>query len=808
MSSLEQRKADLAKDQERVDRILKENRYGIADLFEGCMDVRHDAFDFSDKPDIVEWAEANIYLPEGVSDDPGLFVAEEFQKEFLRLAVDSMTQRLVIEKSVQIGYSLLSVIVILYTITVLGKPVAYVTHNDEELKSWLKKYYNPFWKKEAGNEVLWPLLRPRNQDEDKDTLAQRMYANGVTVYFRSAGSDDAGRGFRAWLVLIDEADANTFVGINKGSGKQGDFIEILQGRMTRYTGSGRLVIGGSPTDEEQSNIHRKHGNTDKREWFVPCPFCSGAITLDKEDPADRTKWTFVSSPDEVEPAGYQPIRFGDNESTYGYKFELDQSNHAVLQVPYLCEFNEHHYIPEIDVRGYKWRAWQDRKGQWRPTAEGGEWKRGKRAVDWDQIRERINEDTGEKEIIRSHVKPRYIGLHMWAGMNKSVPRNDTVSQFLEAKRGGPSDLQTFENNQLGKPFRKHYAYREITAEQLAGKTVNYPAHVPDDVFVLVAGVDAQTGGAKANARLEVSIYGFDRFGTRYLIGHFVIEGMPYGPESNRALDKLLDRPFYNRNGHPFVVAASCHDVGNDPGDRGAKYCQARTLAGKLRFAVRGLPDQSGKEQKTLVNRPAPEKASTTRFAVYWVDTLKAKNKLNEALQKGHDFGGIFFPWSARHVDLFFEGLTCEEKRIYKTGFKWMPTGSLSGEPLDCAVYAHVAFVLLQQTSLVWAHIDEIADKLGCPLELSLKGDPYSSEGDKSIQAANVRTQQSVVTTPMAPEGMPSIEAMAASLFAKKAIQDPHQMGAPAQAPRAAPRPAMGSKARPFGGRPSSGRSRY
>jgi hypothetical protein len=81
MSPLEQRRAELAKDEARVALILAENRYGIADLFEGCLAVRDDAFDFSDKPDIVEWAEANLTIPEGVSDEPGPFVAEEFQKE-------------------------------------------------------------------------------------------------------------------------------------------------------------------------------------------------------------------------------------------------------------------------------------------------------------------------------------------------------------------------------------------------------------------------------------------------------------------------------------------------------------------------------------------------------------------------------------------------------------------------------------------------------------------------------------------------------------------------------------------------------
>ncbi|WP_336488301.1 phage terminase large subunit family protein [Methylobacterium nigriterrae] len=140
-----------------------------------------------------------------------------------------------------------------------------------------------------------------------------------------------------------------------------------------------------------------------------------------------------------------------------------------------------------------------------------------------------------------------------------------AAEYLELHHE-PERLKTFHNTLLGLPWSE--SVETTTPDALAARVEAFGLNVrtpdgealdlPEAVLLLTCGVDVQPD------RLEVVIYGWDREGTAYALGHFVIWGNVLEGPVWRELDELL----LQRWKHPLGGALGLEATSVDSGDGG------------------------------------------------------------------------------------------------------------------------------------------------------------------------------------------------------------------------------------------------
>lgn len=436
------------------------------------------------------------------------------------------------------------------------------------------------------------------------------------------------------------------------------------------------------------------------------------------------------------------------------RFKWTADDGRVTACWYECE----HCDRRIDE--HPWKAWMDARGEWAATATA--------------------------------KRPGLRGYHIWAGMSLHPGAGwvQLAQEFLEAKAEGPEKLKPFINTQLGEPWDEQTG-PSASADGLAARLEPYPAEVPDGVVGLTAGVDVQTGKKSdgLEERLEVSVWGFGRRGESWLIGHYVIPGEPLSPESEAALDELLDRRWKGQDGREFVIQATAIDLGGHFTDRVKDYC--RTRAKKNRWAVKGRNSKLGTRSGSVWPRKASRKDGDTW---YMLDTQLCKDILDRKLRVEPAPGAAHVHLPLAVPDAYLDGLTAERVKISRSGARhWEPKKKGAyAEPWDCAVYATAALFGLQATSAKFRDMSKLADALGIP-----HPEPYSGP-DLSAQAVeravahgeSVQRGQRVDASPDAgrPNGAAPSQAPAPSSAAAATprVARPQTAGAEARRPRLAP----------------------
>lgn len=153
----------------------------------------------------------------------------------------------------------------------------------------------------------------------------------------------------------------------------------------------------------------------------------------------------------------------------------------------------------------------------------------------------------------------------------------------------PDRHRTFRNTLLGEPWAE--SVDQTTPDQLAarveaiGLNTTTPdggaLKIPAAVLLLTAGVDVQPD------RLEAVVYGWDRLGTAFALGHFVIWGNTQEGIVWRELEELLLQRWDHPLGGRITIEATCVDSG-DGGTVEAVYafCWPRLSRGVM--AIKGL----------------------------------------------------------------------------------------------------------------------------------------------------------------------------------------------------------------------------
>lgn len=323
------------------------------------------------------------------------------------------------------------------------------------------------------------------------------------------------------------------------------------------------------------------------------------------------------------------------------------------------------------------------------------------------------------EWIATAPKVKTAGFHISELYSVWSTWSDMAINFLEAKKN-PETLKTFINTSLGESWEEKG--QSINYEDLLDRRLNYDINtIPEDVMVLVAGVDTQKD------RLEISLVGFARDYECYVIDHRIFWGDPNAAQVWNDLDDFLKKRFQTESGRIIPISCTCIDSGGHHTNQVYQFTKPRQA--RRVFAIKGLSVAG----KPIANKPTF--VGKNRAVLYGVGTDQAKELIYGRLAVEPDKATLHF--AADLDEEYFKQLTAE-KRIttFTRGKKQMVWKQIRprNETLDCLVYSFAAIYILNPN---W---DSIETKI-----LNQSADPVKNNQSQRNNA-NIRPGRNFVNS--------------------------------------------------------------
>lgn len=282
-----------------------------------------------------------------------------------------------------------------------------------------------------------------------------------------------------------------------------------------------------------------------------------------------------------------------------------------------------------------------------------------------------------------------------------TPLSDGVKDFLNVKKN-PEQLRVWTNTYLGETWEDQ---GERVDDWALAERREPLEPIPDDVLVLVAGVDCQDN------RLEISVIGLGRDDESYVLSHETLYGDPSTPQLWTSLETKLFRQYETESGRQMAIRAACVDSGGHFTNSVYAFCKKHT--GRRVFAIKGV----GGEGKPIAGRPSKSNVAKCPLFPVGVNTVK---ELLFARMRIQEQGAGYIHFSEDLSDEYFKQLTAEKivTRFHK-GFKrreFIKTRPRN-EALDCFVYALAAY------AIVGINVNSLADRIEAQEPSEPKSEP-------------------------------------------------------------------------------------
>ena len=285
---------------------------------------------------------------------------------------------------------------------------------------------------------------------------------------------------------------------------------------------------------------------------------------------------------------------------------------------------------------------------------------------------------GEWEATKTPNNPKWVGFHLNELYSPWVQLDEMVARFLEAKRL-PENLKAFINTALGETWEEQGESPE--PNDLLARCEDYsPDTIPNDVVLLTAGIDTQ------DDRLEIEVLGWGPEYETWNVDYQIFEGNPAGPAVWQQLNDYLKRTFKREDNRPLRVKSACIDSGGHYTQEVYKW--ARGYKHDARLVIRAIKGQAG------VGRPIINRGKT-EAQIVGVDSAKERIYNHLGID---ELGPGYCHFPLERDAIYFEQLTAEKKITkFNKGFPytaWVNANKARNEALDCRVYAHAAYELI------------------------------------------------------------------------------------------------------------------
>lgn len=695
--------------------------HSLLALKAGVADLRDGILQPPPWRDPEDWFLEHIDLPKTKTERAGKLRLTGYQREFIRLYFDPATDEIDVTKGTRVGMSLLISAMMCYIIVYLGESVTIIQPTDADAQAYYKERIEPMFEM---CQALGALRRKPKRRESQDTESYILFSNGAELRILGAASDDNFRRYGSKHNFGDEYSANAW---KKKAGSQGSKADLFMERGGEYA-QPKMTLISSPTIVGDCNTTERHAKSDKQEPFNACPHCEEM----------------------------QVLEWGEKDTPYGFKL-VRGADGFVQEVYYECR---HCHTP---IREH------DRFDEPR-VIRGREIFSHKEYLD----------ATTEYRVSKNWEVPGRRGMYIpqWLSPNAQASWRKLGQSFLN-KHKDPEERKTWVNNVMG------IAYDDMSTTALSSSELTrmcrpYPAEVPDDVAVLVMGVDTQTNKEGNHleelASREATVVGFNRYGQARVIGHWIVEGAPGDPSADNRLRDIINRRFRKRDGKELAIIATAIDLGGHYADETRAFAASFPKSRNV-WAIKGRNNTKGTRSATIWPRKV-SRSTKTGSQFYVIDSQLARDAVFRLVQMRGDTAMWVPDALLAMMPDYLDKLMCEERKKLKTGWYWQPKKSCRAEEVwMCLAYAYAALKGLQASYKGWRDLNLAADTLGIP---KVPHDPVTGElhadyaGDDLSAHAIERTKNLLV--------------MAASAATAPVMPIPRKARAQAVEQRAVPNP--------------------
>ena len=221
---------------------------------------------------ISEWADAYRYLSPESSAVSGKYRTDyaPYQKEIMDVFNDPNIERVVWQKSAQVGATEILNNVIGYYIHMQPSPILVMQPTLQMAQAYSKE-------KLANMLRDTPVLRAKiNEPKSKDssnTVLSKKFEGGTTLNMVGSNSAASVASRAVRILCIDEVDR-----MEASVGSEGDPV-LLASKRTQTFFNKKIYLCSTPTVKGISRIEAAFEESDQRYYYVPCPECNHKQTL-------------------------------------------------------------------------------------------------------------------------------------------------------------------------------------------------------------------------------------------------------------------------------------------------------------------------------------------------------------------------------------------------------------------------------------------------------------------------------------------------------------------------------------------------
>ncbi len=224
---------------------------------------------FAPPPDLTcsQWADQYRQLSAESSSEPGQWKTHPFQRAVLDAISDPKVRRVVVKACTQVIKTEAILNGIGYFAHMDPGPILVLQPRDADAKAFSKERIAPMIRDTPALRGIFAEGKGRVAD---NTIEQKMFRGGMLA-IASAGSAPnlARRAIR--FLFCDEVDKYV-------STQEGNPISLARKRLATFRHRAKEILTCSPTFEG-SEIDRAYSQSDKREYYVPCPKCGHMQSL-------------------------------------------------------------------------------------------------------------------------------------------------------------------------------------------------------------------------------------------------------------------------------------------------------------------------------------------------------------------------------------------------------------------------------------------------------------------------------------------------------------------------------------------------
>lgn len=217
---------------------------------------------------LSQWAEANIYLPEGQSARAGnRWRNWPYMVEIMDSIQDPEVMRVTVMKPARVGYTKTLMAALGATAATDPCPIILLVPTDDDAKGYAVDELEPMFE---ASPALDGLLR-KGRNDGRNTLTRKALLGGGSIKILAARSPRNLRRHDAKKLFCDEIDAMEVT-------KEGDPLALAEMRTFAHADR-KIVMGSTPTEEDVSKIDKTYKESDQRIFEVPCPHCGSFFEI-------------------------------------------------------------------------------------------------------------------------------------------------------------------------------------------------------------------------------------------------------------------------------------------------------------------------------------------------------------------------------------------------------------------------------------------------------------------------------------------------------------------------------------------------